>query len=191
MRSHNWKGHNILVYVFALRGVISCVIFLALALASQAQAGPIAEHDAKLSGQKRQLEGLESEIRELIEHKQHENDPKHVQEMTKEIAAKHKELEKVSQEYEEVRLHVRFHHPDRNEPLERKYLRYKFKSLKQMEDELGIDGQLDRMKSRVAETFPAPKAEPKKNPLQTGAAGLRRPASENDGDGFEKVKLVK
>jgi DNA repair exonuclease SbcCD ATPase subunit len=186
MRSHNWKDHNqFLVYVFALL----CAFFWALTLTPQAEAGPMAEHEAKLNGQKKQIEGLEGEIRELIQHKQHEHDAKQVQELIKEIANKHKELEKVSQEYEEVRLHVRFHHPDRNETVERKYLRYKFKSLKEMEDEFGIDGRLDRIKTRVSQTFPAPKPELKKNEPHAGA-GLRKPASEDE-EGFEAVKLVK
>lgn len=185
MRSRKWKVPE--------RLALACLV--AMWAVPPAHGGSIVEHDTKLSSHRRKIETIEGEIKALLEHKHHENDPKKMPEIVKSLGDKHKELETTSKEYEEERLHVRFKHPDKNETIERKYLRYKLKTLAEMEDELGLDGKLNRLKARVLTTFP-----PVSKTRPTSEGAHRSPSSTNGGESakaddgdvsHESVKLVK
>lgn len=154
-------------------------------------AGNWPEHAAHLSALSKQIEHAEHEIHELIEHKNRLQDPVAIQDALKSLMEKHKELEQLSKEYEEERLHVRFKHPDRNDTVERQYMRYKLKALNEMEKEAGLDGRLSRIKARVMATFPLPSTSGADDTV--GEAHGRGPASDAD-DGPERpehIRLVK
>lgn len=170
MRSHRPR---ILEAVFLL------LIFLS---GPVAHAGNWNEHVAHLNALSSKLSNGEHEIKELLEHKHATDDPEQVREIVREIADKHKELEEVSRDYEKERLHVRFQHPERADTEERKYERYKLKTLAEMENEIGMDGRLDRVKARVLATFPIPQPEKPKTPEGLKEDSHRHPASTNEED---------
>lgn len=149
-------------------------------------------HMTKISALKRETEELEEQIKKLIEEKREAHDVKTVRAMTLEIAEKFRELETASDKLETETVQVRFHYPEQAEKLERKYVRFKKKSLKDLESEAGIDGKLDRVREHVLATFPVPEIEkqkteaPKVNPFF-----IRAPASVEDEDVPEKIVLTK
>jgi hypothetical protein len=156
-----------------------------------AEAKPWAEHAQKLAAFSHQIEQGESEIHELIEEKRHSHDANHVAEIMKSIGERQRAIEKASSQYEEERQHVRFQHPEKNDQLDHVYVRHEVKSVDELENDLGIDARLDRVKARVLAKFPIP------DRTQTAEAQkfrTRLPASkaEVSGDDVpEKIKLVK
>ncbi len=149
------------------------------------------EHTSQLAMKSRQLEMGEHEIHALIERKQHTDDPAAVGEIMQSIAVQHRALEKKAKEYEEERQHVRFEHPERNDQLERKYVRHEIKSVQEMESSMGIDARLDRIRSLVTLKFPVPE---KKITIEEKNFRTRLPASKKEvagEDAPEKIKLIK
>jgi hypothetical protein len=146
----------------------------------------------KISALKRETEDLEEQIKHLIEEKRESHDEKAVRTMTVEIAEKYRALETASEKLEAETVQVRFHYPEQAEKIDRKYVRFKKKSMKELESEAGIDGKLDRIRERVLATFPVPEIEkakteaPKISPLV-----VRQPASVEDSDVPEKIVLKK
>jgi len=139
----------------------------------------------------RQLEMAEHDIHALIEQKRHTDDPVQVGEIMRGIAERHSRLEKKAKEYEEERQHVRFEHPERNDQLERKYVRHEVKSVEEMESTMGIDARLDRIRFLVTLKFPVPET---KITVEEKNFRTRLPASRKevaDEDVPERIKLVK
>jgi TolA-binding protein len=152
-------------------------------------AGPWAEHVARLQGLQKQIESDEKEIHELIERKRGTEEQEQVASIIKELETKYVDLKKTSDEYAEIRMHVRFQHPERSDTVEQKYARYKLKSLKEMESEYGLDGHLDHAKAHVLATFPIPE---KVKPAPTQLTkSTRLPASQEESEIPERIHLIK
>lgn len=167
-------------------------VFLGSFVGSTALAGPWAEHMQKIPALKRQTEDLEGEIKHLIEEKRETDDDAKVRQLTLEIAEKYKALREAGEKLEAETTHVRFKHPEQASQLDRKYVRFKVKSMRDLESEVGIDGRLDRIKKQVMEIFPIPHAETAKSEEPKISPYLRKPASvEVDDDVPEKIVLKK
>jgi hypothetical protein len=163
----------------------------ALSLVSTGEARMWNEHTSQLSQKARQLEMAEHEMHGLIEQKRHTDDPEQVGEIMRAIAERHRALEKKAKEYEEERQHVRFEHPERNDQLERKYVRHEVKSVEEMESTMGVDARLDRVRALVTFKFPVPE---KKVTIEEKNFRTRLPASKKEiaeEDAPEKIRLVK
>ncbi|MEK7356566.1 MAG: hypothetical protein AAB250_08960, partial [Bdellovibrionota bacterium] len=113
-----------------------------------------------------------------------------VKRLVDQIAENYKKLKKASKDHEALWLHIRFKHPEQAQTLDKRYTRFKLKSLEDMEAEVGIDGRLDRVKSRVMATFPAPELVEEKKDDSKVHPFFRRPASVDD-DAIEEIKLSK
>ena len=160
--------------------------------ASSAIAGPWVEHVTKIPQLKREADDLEAQLKQLIKEKRATEEERAVSTQTAEIAQKYKQLKEVGERLEAETTHVRFKHPEQAEKLDRQYVRYKTKSLGDLEGEVGIDGKLDRIHAQVNETFPQPivnggkPVEPKINPFF-----MRKPASLEEANVPEKIILKK
>jgi len=133
----------------------------------------------------------EKDIHHLIEEKRHTQDPAKIAQIMREIGERHRALEKTAKSYEEERMHVRFEHPERADQLERQYVRHEVRSLEEMENDVGIDGRLDRIRALVLMTFPIPE---KKMSQEEKNFRTRLPASKPEIPGEdtpEKVILAK
>jgi DNA-binding MarR family transcriptional regulator len=162
-----------------------------LFIASPVLADPWQNHVNKATALSRQIDANETEIRKLIEEKQHTKDPEALRGILHELTEKHKELAEQVKKYETERLHMRFKHPDRDLKEVRQYTRHKLKSLQELEDEAGLDGRLDRVKARVLVTFPVPQV--KKPELKIPPefrTNLRKPASLADENGEEPERVI-
>lgn len=176
-----------------LSGVRAILFIALLGFAFVAHAGPWPEHLAKIQKLKSEIDALEGEIKHMIHEKRGSHVESSVREITEEIAAKYKTLKEASDKLEEETTHIRFKHPEQADQLDRKYARHHLKSIDDLESEVGIDGRLDRIKRRVAETFPTPQQKraevegPRINPFF-----VRKPASlEEEDEAPEKIVLKK
>lgn len=155
-------------------------------------AKPRQNHVAKLSSLRQKMVAAETEIRTLIHQKSTTTDEKELKDVLRRLADRHRELSELAQSFEEERQHVRFQHPDHDVSEERQYSRYNVKSLKEFENQLGLNGRLDRIKNKVVSTFPLPPLQAE-NPQPQFDQLKRDPASddEDESEVQERIKLVK
>jgi len=118
-----------------------------------AQAGDWRNHQVSLSSQQARINSLESEIRTLIEAKQKANGADQAQAITKQIADLHRELTKVTREFQEELYHVRFRHPERGAEVDRQYPRNKLRTLQDLEKDTSLDAHLDRVYETIARVY--------------------------------------
>ncbi|MES2964583.1 MAG: hypothetical protein V4760_11885 [Bdellovibrionota bacterium] len=145
---------------------------------------------SKLQGFDREIDDLQKGIHHMVAEKKHTDEKTAVKQLVDQIAESYKRLQKVSNDRERLWLHIRFKHPEQATALEKRYTRFKLKTLEDMEAEVGIDGRLDRIKARVMATFPAPEAVEEKKDDTKVHPFYRKPASVDD-DAPEEIKLVK
>lgn len=164
--------------------------FLISSLAHAESPHTYGEDQSKLQGYTREIDDLEKQIHHLIAEKRKADEKEEIKRLVDQIAESYKRLQKASRDREALWLHIRFKHPEQASSLEKRYTRFKLKSLQEMEAEVGIDGRLDRIKSRVMATFPAPEAIEEKKDETKVHPFYRKPASVDE-DAPEEIKLVK
>ncbi len=132
------------------------------------------------------MRASEAELQTLIGAKKESEDPERVKELTTQIRAKYAELEKQAVEFRTEVTHMRFKHPDRGDDNDRKYARFKLKTLREYESSFGLDGQLDRLRIRVSQVYQPKKPEKKINAKPAiPVVEKRAPAS----TGEERIRL--
>jgi hypothetical protein len=122
-------------------------------LCSIANAEQWARHEVNLKGYQLQIIHGEDELRELIAKKKQIRDPKERDEILKEIIKKNAELRKSFHELKAEEEHIRFQHPEKGDDTVRKYRHLRLKSIEELENEVGVDGQLSRLKSKVKNKY--------------------------------------
>lgn len=120
------------------------------------------QHEVNLKAYAGKIRGVEEEIQGLIQQKNQNRNPDVREELLKEIVKKNQERLKLYKEYKKEQEHIRFEHPAKGDKSERKYRRVKLKSLDDLEDELGVDGQLSRIKQKVLSNLKSEKKMSKK-----------------------------
>jgi len=84
-------------------------------------------------------------IAHLIEEKQHlAGDNPHVKEIIDDMVSNYKEMRKLQEDFEKKMIIYKFRYPERGAKEDRKYGPIEIKSLEQMEQELGLEGRLNR-----------------------------------------------
>lgn len=111
-------------------------------------------HEINLRGYAMRIANTQNEIKELVEKKNKNRDPHTRDELLKEINKKNDDLRRVYKDFKEEKEHVRFEHPEQGDKTERKYKRVRMKSLEDLENEVGLDGQLTRLKQKVEKKYP-------------------------------------
>jgi hypothetical protein len=91
----------------------------------------------------------EKKISDIIRAKNAEKDQEKLQPLLADLQKEYKELEKLYKDLDDEKRHIRFEHPDKGVEVERKYRAYKIRSIEDMENELGTDGKLSRLKQKV------------------------------------------
>lgn len=179
-------------YIFA-----ALIIGFVTVSAATAAAGDWRNHQASMGTKQSKMKMLEAEIEELIQQKKTVEDPDVLSTLTSAMATKHTELAEVVLKYREELLHIRFKHPEKGDESERKYPRYQLKTLKEMENEFGLDAKLNRLKGRLEHTFGIKKPEPPPEDTprrQAEDISARAPASEDPNrpaDADERIRLSK
>jgi len=70
-------------------------------------------------------------------------------------------LKKAFEEYNKIRNHIRFEHPEQGDSTERNYRNVRLKSLEEFEDAVGIYGKLDRIQRKLKKVYNIEKPKPK------------------------------
>jgi hypothetical protein len=199
---------------------LAVFVLMLLVSANPLFAGPLEEHDMERSAVRVRVNILENEIKELIHQKKKTDDQAELKQIIDSLASKHAAYVKAVNEFREIDLHVRFKHPDQYEEQQaaeqalaeasgRRYVNVQAKSLEELASEVGIDGRLERIKSKVVTTFPiAEKYKPTKGPPKIhphfrkpasleapanthGGAGPAGASDQGPGDEYKNIKLVK
>ena len=127
----------------------------------------------RLATLRTRVEAKEKTVNELIEAKGREKDPSRQRELVKSLTQEHKELQTTIVEYEEVRNLLRYRFPEKGMTEDRSYQRIESRSLEQMENQVGIDGQISKTMSRMRGQYGEPaKDEPQRAPASPGAEFL-------------------
>jgi hypothetical protein len=129
-------------------------ICLLILFTLQAQAREWDLHEASLKASVEKIREKEKKIVEIVKQKNllPPDSPK-AKPILEELTKEHKELSEFYKDFETEKQHVRFEHPEQGLKVERKYLRYKVKTIEDFENEVGIDGKLSRLKSKTMKKF--------------------------------------
>lgn len=142
------------------------------------------EHQGNMQGHNARIVHYEEVIEGLLKEKQHVQNPGRLAQITKELVAAHKELKNIAIKKNKELKHMRYRHPARGHEFEKKYLRtYEVKSLQDYENQLGIGGQLTRVKEKIDLHYgvqPEEKAE-----------SIRRRQKEKEKEEIQRIRLVK
>lgn len=126
-------------------------------------AGDWKVHASDLRAKIATIQQLEEKIEELVQQKN--SKAGNTSAILEQIVTSHDELKKAVKEYNKLRNHVRFEHPEQGDDTERKYRPHRFKSIEEFEEAVGIYGKLDRLKRKVKTTYgvedPKPPEPPK------------------------------
>jgi DNA polymerase II small subunit/DNA polymerase delta subunit B len=128
-------------------------IFQGATFASNAMAESWGRHEVNLKGYQIKIRNSEDELRELIAKKNSNRNPKVRDEILKEIIQKSEDLKKTFADMKSEEEHIRFQHPEKGDETERKYRHLRLKSVKDLENEVGVDGQLSRLKAKVKDKY--------------------------------------
>jgi hypothetical protein len=112
-----------------------------------------AAHEVSLRSQVEKIREKERKITEMIHHKNEEKEDAKLKPLLAALQKEYEDLEKFYKELEEEKRHVRFEHPDQGVDVERKYRAYKIRSIEDMENEIGTEGRLSRLKSKVLRKY--------------------------------------
>lgn len=144
-------------------------------------------HQGNLRGWVGKIQSKEDEIKKLILEKQHTKDKDKQKEVMDKLVEVHKGLTKDYKDFEEERNHARFQHPDKGQDLEKKYRPFRLRSIEEIEGDMGLDGKLNRLKSKIERVYikdadpNAPEvcktcgSEVKASPAPSPSPGLIRP----------------
>ena len=148
----SWKSRQLFKGMFIFL-TLGCIGFGGL-WESSARASDWARHEVNLKGYATKIENMQEDIRDLIAKKNQNKDPAARDEILKDIIKKNAELTGLYSDFKKEKEHIRFEHPEQGDPTERKYRHVKLKSLDELEDEVGLQGQLSRIKKKVETTYP-------------------------------------
>lgn len=114
------------------------------------------EYNKKLS----ELTSLENKVKEsraviqdLIQHKNATSNREKKHEIVEQMIERHRQLIDEIKRYNEARHQLKYRFPEKDDSTERRYLPLKEQSLEQMEQEMGLDADLTRVKKMVDKKY--------------------------------------
>lgn len=138
-----------------------CLIIVLVGWNFRVEAGSFENHKQNLQNMVTSIAEIESEIKKLIHHKRAEIDREGQKKIMREIEEKHKKLEEAYVKYNEEVNHVKYRHPEQGDQGERTYTILKPRSLEQIENDVGLEGKLDRIKRKLEKQYQQPPPPPK------------------------------
>lgn len=136
------------------------LVFLVL-ISSKSFAGGFEAHKQNLQNMVMSISDIESEINKMIHHKRSEHDREAQKKVMKEIQEAHKKLLEAYKKYNEEVNHVKFRHPEQGDEGDRTYTVLKPRTLEQIENDVGLEGKLDRIKRKMGAQYNEPPPPPK------------------------------
>lgn len=99
---------------------------------------------ARVATLKAKLAAKEKVVSDLILAKDKEKDAAQSREIVKNIAKEHRELKTMAEEYEQQLSLLKYRFPEKGMLSERSYKRHEVRSLEEMENEVGLSGNLEK-----------------------------------------------
>jgi len=149
----SWSSRQLVKDLTAWALIFSTAISMGVGFGQEARAAEWARHEINLKGMAIKIENLQDDIRALIEKKKESKSADEKEELMKDIVKKNGELKKIYKDFKAEKEHVRFEHPEQGDKTERAYRHLKLKSLEELQDETGLDGQLSRLKKKVETSY--------------------------------------
>jgi len=137
-----------------IKGMKVFLFFILFSLS--AEGAEWGRHEVNLKGYATRINSAQEEIQVLVVKKNQNRDPKVRDELLLEIIKKNNDLKRIYKEFKTEKEHVRFEHPEQGDQAERKYRHVKMKSLEDLENEQGLDGQLSRVKRKIETQYTTP-----------------------------------
>lgn len=117
------------------------------------QANNWSDHKVSLVAKQARFRQAESKIFDLIVEKRKTKSQSRKREIIDEIKSQYVELNKAFEIYNEEQQHVRFEHPDKDDQESRHYVPLRLQSLSELEDSVGLDGQLSRVQGKMRKVY--------------------------------------
>ena len=111
--------------------------------------------------EKTKMNSLETKISGFVVKKRTVKDPEKLKIVLDQIRTGYGELKTHATDYNENLTHMRYRHPAKGDETNRKYSLYKMRTLQDMENAVGIDGQLDRVKRKMVKVYSPDLSPPK------------------------------
>lgn len=92
-------------------------------------------------------------LEDLIHHKNSTRDVQAKNQAVEEMTKAHADLRAAIDSYNKVLKDLNYHFPEKGDSSERKYLPLKNKSIEQIEEEMGLDAELTRVKEKIHEKY--------------------------------------
>lgn len=119
------------------------------AKSSGPQVSEYLEKTSRLNGLKEQIPSLKTEIKDLIRQKKATKDPKAQAEIIEQLVERHKELLAKVRDYNKVRAELAYRFPKKGDTLERQYMPMRETTIDEIEEEMGFDAHMTRVKLNV------------------------------------------
>ncbi len=142
--------------------LFSIVLFMAFAFAQEESSDKVkdareyAKQQSKLNQYESQLKGYQKSLADLIKAKQQgykkiksSSDSKEEIDVLDAIVEKHNLLTEAHDNYEKQRKLLKYRFPGKGDQIERRYMPLRPPSLKQVEREIGLNGQLTELKVKT------------------------------------------
>lgn len=110
---------------------------------------------ARVQGLEAKIKSSEGEIQKLLQEKAAAK-PERVGEITVEVQHLHNKMQEQIREYDQQRSLLKYRYPDKGRTDKRVYERIDLKSLKQMEEEVGLSSALKRSLDKVRKHYGQP-----------------------------------
>lgn len=110
-------------------------------------------HQSNLKGMIAKIRTHEKKIFELSEEKGKTRDPNRLNEIFVAIKGEHGKLKTAYKDFEAEKNHVRFEHPAEGDATEKKYHRYRLRTVEQIESEGGVDGRINQVSGTIRSTY--------------------------------------
>ncbi|MBT4762577.1 MAG: hypothetical protein HOO06_12825 [Bdellovibrionaceae bacterium] len=106
-----------------------------------------------LSSKEGKVKEYKAKVKDLIKQKRASTSKAEQSASTKEIAAAHRELMKATEDYNKLYNKLRYRFPGKERKKRRKYLPMRIQSLNQIENEMGLDADLTRIRKKINKKY--------------------------------------
>lgn len=108
---------------------------------------------SKIQSLKAKVTAKQDAVNKLIIDKNMQNDPVKMKDIIKNLVSEHKELLKLTEEYEQQRSYFLYRFPEKSMSQERRYERIEVKPLEDIETQLTLEGKVNRTLSKVRRQY--------------------------------------
>jgi hypothetical protein len=107
----------------------------------------------RIQNLKAKVTAKETAVNALIVSKYKETDPVKLKEIVKNLVSEHKELLKLTEEYEQQRSYFLYRFPEKSMAAGRSYERIEVKPLEEIETQLTLDGKINRTLQKIRKQY--------------------------------------